>query len=224
MQWRGRSAHAIVEALPASIITSSTVTAASAFLARLKHETRSEHEAIEAQLDLVGVGLSLPVYRSRIAQFYGFYRPLELRLYAAADDAAMPPDASLRRKTPLLKIDLERLGVDASALPTCCELPDLASAEARIGCHYVLEGSTLGGQIIGRHLRHRLGITAEAGGRFFQGYGEHTGSMWQAFRAALAAFFEQSTAPQAIVVGALDTFICLRHWCAGGHGRGTAGG
>lgn len=206
------------------MINSSTSIAADAFLARLKRQTRSEHEAIEAELDLVGADLTLPVYRSRIAQFYGFYSPLELRLCAAPDDPASPPNAPLRRKAHLLKADLDRLGVDASALPTCCQLPDLASAEARIGCHYVLEGATLGGQIIGRHLRQRLGITAEAGGRFFQGYGEHTGSMWLAFRAALARFFEQSAAPQAIVGGALDTFICLRQWCAGRNARGAAVG
>ena len=49
-------------------------------LARLRSETRSEHEAVEYQLGLVDEALTLTQYRRRLEQFWGFYAPLEARL------------------------------------------------------------------------------------------------------------------------------------------------
>jgi heme oxygenase len=49
------------------------------------------------------------------------------------------------------------------------------------GVLYVIEGSTLGGQIIVRHLERNLGLTRESGARFFHGYGADTEAHWQEF-------------------------------------------
>lgn len=185
------------------------------FLLHLRQQTRDAHEAIEAELDLVGPGLNLEIYRRRVGRFYGFYLPLEARLQHPAHAVTGMPDAALRQKTAWLAADLASLGLDSAALPTCAGgLPDLRTQEARFGCHYVLEGATLGGQVIGRHLRDRLGIAAGTGGRFFASYGDRTGSMWQSFRGALTRFAAQSRAPEAIVAGAVETFDCMRRWCA----------
>ncbi len=186
------------------------------FLPRLREQTRAAHAAIEFELDLIGPGLGRVMYRQRLARFFGFYQPLEAELHRSSSILAGLNDFAARRKTPLLLADLDHFDVNPAALPLCTRLPELRSAEARYGCLYVLEGATLGGQVIGRHLRERLGIEPHSGGRFFAGYGDRTGSMWHSFRAALAGFAEQSTAPQAIVDAALQTFECLRCWCAEG--------
>ena len=49
-------------------------------LTRLRIETRAEHDAIERTLLLVGDDLTLEMYTHRIAQFYGFYKPVEEQL------------------------------------------------------------------------------------------------------------------------------------------------
>ena len=72
-------------------------------------------------------------------------------------------------------------------MPDCRLAPDLDRRAQRFGCLYVLEGSSFGGTLIARHLRDHLGITESNGVGYFAGYGEHTGSMWSAFRASLSA-------------------------------------
>ena len=59
-----------------------------------------------------------------------------------------------------------------------------------IGCLYVLEGSTLGGQFILRALQERLGLSPDREARFFASYGKHVGSMWKSF----GSFAEQYAA------------------------------
>lgn len=183
-------------------------------LVRLRAETRAEHAAIEAALDLTSPTLRQDVYRQRIEQLYGYYVPVEARLGALFGSEVISLDLAARRKTALLRADLVALGCLApEALPLCTALPPLDDLAAGLGCLYVLEGSTLGGQVISRHLRQTLGITPETGGRFFQGYGARTGPMWLAFRSALASSSAVAQAPAGVIDGALATFRTLRAWC-----------
>ncbi len=188
------------------------------FLARLKAQTRPEHEAIEAALGLMGDGLTTDMYRYTLERFYGFYRPLEDRLWGVAGWGGRGLNLDERRKAPLLEIDLRRLGVNAMrGLPVCLDLPPHESVASCFGCLYVLEGATLGGQIITRHVRDRLGVTPESGGRFFHGYGERAGEMWQVFRAALTAFATTEQRQDEIVLAAAATFRTLHRWSQRGH-------
>ena len=118
-----------------------------------------------------------------------------------------------RRKSAGLAADLRALGVAPEALPRCSDLPDLPGPAAVLGCAYVLEGATLGGQILSRHVAGCLGLSAETGGRFFHGYGERTGAMWKAFTSAVRGFVARHGQEDAIVNGAVDTFRSLRAWC-----------
>jgi len=89
-----------------------------------------------------------------------------------------------------------------------------------LGYLYVMEGSTLGGQLISRHFRQTLGIELATGGAYFHGYGEQTGARWKETVQFLdAAPVVASNDPQvqaafvdAAVGGANDTFIHLREW------------
>ena len=56
----------------------------SPILSRLRAETRAEHDAIEAVLDLTGDGLTRDGYRRILERFYGFYAPLEPAIWAVA--------------------------------------------------------------------------------------------------------------------------------------------
>jgi heme oxygenase len=95
-------------------------------------------------------------------------------------------------------------------LPLCGDLPDVSHVSSAFGCLYVIEGSTLGGQIISRHLRARLNVTPQAGGLFFHGYGEETGAMWKAFCSTLGAHALTLENQDPIIDAALATFRSLR--------------
>jgi heme oxygenase len=85
-----------------------------------------------------------------------------------------------------------------------------------LGCLYVLEGATLGGQLIGRQVQRQLGLRSEHGCAFFAGYGaDQTGPMWKAFSEAVDAYGSAQPAAQgAIVAAACDTFLRFEHWIA----------
>jgi heme oxygenase len=153
----------------------------------LKAETRSHHERAERSVRLLAPGLTLEHYRHHLEALYGFYAPLEDAL--AAPLSGLPElRAPERRKLPLLVQDLCGLGhTQASlvSLPLATELPRLHALPEALGCCYVLEGATLGGQLILRHLqRHFAGIPA-GDFAFFRAYGEGIGPMWRAFGDAL---------------------------------------
>ena len=192
-----------------------TSAAMSPILSRLRAETRAEHDAIEAVLDLTGDGLTRDGYRRILERFYGFYAPLEPAIRAVGGWADRGLDLDARQKGPLLEGDLRTLGGDAPmALPQCNDLPLLVTPTDCFGCLYVLEGSTLGGQLISRHIQNVLGLTPETGGRFFYGYGDKTGEMWQSFRAVVTNFVVSPADQDAAVAAAKDTFQKLHRWTA----------
>ncbi len=180
----------------------------------LREQTRAEHDAIERSLGIMSDTLTRQAYRRTLERFYGFWHPLEQRFQQTVGLSGTGVNLTSREKTPLLALDLRMLTAAAPAgLPLCGDLPFVASVPAALGCMYVLEGASLGGQIISRHLRASLGITPESGGRFFYGYGERTGEMWRAFGAAVSVFAVTAETQGGMVQAAIATFRALRRWC-----------
>ncbi|MDB4931159.1 MAG: heme oxygenase [Myxococcaceae bacterium] len=197
--------------------------AASPLLAALKHGTREEHLAIERQLRLMDPGVTLDDYRDYLARMLGYCEPLEAALVALPGLGAAVPDLDRRLRSAAAARDLRELGAaaaDVAALPRCAELPALGSVARGLGCLYVLEGSTLGGQFIARHLEARLGVGAGRGGSFVRSYGPEVGPMWRAFGAGLEAHCPREPEQRdAVVAAARDTFATLGRWLARGSAR-----
>jgi heme oxygenase len=187
-------------------------------LARLKAETRPEHVALESSLSLTGNHLTLEGYRQRLGQFLGLYEPLEQALAAIDGWGEHGIDLGPRLKASRLEADLLALGERRpERLPRCPAPVTLTDLTAGFGCLYVVEGASLGGQIITRQLRDAFGITPDNGGSFFHGYGERTAAMWRCFRCALLEFATTSGVEDGIVASAMATFRLIRQWCEGSH-------
>ena len=190
-------------------------------LTRLRAKTGSAHQAIEQALDLTDPSLTLIRYLHRIKQFYSFYKPLENRLLELSSEISPWLDIRNRQKTAFLEADLQSINQainqetpnTGEPLTLCTALPQLNNSAECFGCLYVLEGATLGGVIISKHIRDTLGVTPETGGLFFHGYGQRTGEMWREFRAAMSAFDAQTHQQDQVIVAARATFDTLRHWC-----------
>ena len=177
-------------------------------------ETRDQHNAIEQTLTLMDDNLTLPNYQYRLEQFYGFYKPVEDRIYADTGPMSAHLALAKRCKTPLLEADLRTLRqYPVEQLPQCFHLPRLVSVAECFGCMYVLEGATFGGAIISRHVQMKLGVTPTTSGRFFTGYAEQTGTMWHEFRAAMVAFSLVRDDQDTVIKTARGTFEALQIWC-----------
>jgi heme oxygenase len=190
-------------------------------MAQLKEATRTHHDRMERDPLSRGLNQAQPThayYLQVLSAYYGFYAPLEQRLQAAVDWQAHGFDLHPRLKTDLLVHDLLALGatgVSIAQIPHCPLLPPLSDLPTALGCLYVLEGSTLGGQLMARHLAATLELDATNGAAFFNSYGPEVGPMWKAFRSFVDAQPE-SSAP-AIIASACATFSALEHWFAAAH-------
>ena len=178
----------------------------------LKAQTRPQHDAAEASPAMRAVladDLARPAYRDHLARLLGFYGPLEPALSRVDGLRDHLPDLDARLvKAGWLAEDLDALGPGPSA--PAGPAPAYALADA-LGALYVVEGSTLGGRIIEKHLARTLGVSPDDGARFYHSYGEQRGDRWKALKAALDAFGEaHPDARPRVVAAAGDTFDALR--------------
>lgn len=182
-------------------------------LTRLKAETANQHVQLEGALDLMRESWSLDEYIALLEGFYGYVAAWENAAAAHMPDS-LRAVFDARRKTALLVSDLAFLSGKSgrvAVLSMTKSLPPLDTAGRLIGSMYVMEGSTLGGRFIAPHVARLFNLDAGRGNAYFEGYGERTGSMWNAFRDMARA-----TVPpdeyDAAVASAIATFDGLHAW------------
>ena len=198
----------------ALIMTSQTCRIRSDFHARLQHATRPFHSRLESRLRLLDPHLTVDAYRALLRQFYGFYQPLEDVIGEVAIGLS-GCEAVRRGKVQWLVQDLLALGETErtiAGLPLCMKLPPLMTQASLMGSLYVVEGATLGGQMVARFLRQSLGDEARRYCRFFVSYGEQVQPMWAAFLEALALVADGPEGERDIIESACATFQCFERW------------
>jgi heme oxygenase (biliverdin-IX-beta and delta-forming) len=179
----------------------------------LRTGTAAEHDDVERTLDLLDPALGRPRLTQVLDLMHGFWRAAE----AGLDDWAVrsPADAERlqwprRRRTALFARDLAALGAQPS--DGSPGLPPVVGTDEALGRMYVLEGSTLGGVVIDRHL---AGLPELAGVplRAFSPYGGETGAMWASFRRVTRALVAEGGDPATVLAAARVTFAELAGWC-----------
>jgi heme oxygenase len=153
-------------------------------------------------------------YRRLLERFHGFHAELEPRLdawHVAEPVLDWPP----RRKLPGLRADLARLGVSHAAvaqLPRCPDVPRVDSTADALGALYVVEGATLGGTLIVRHLRTEP-LVPHGAVDFFGSSGADVGRRWRRWHQATDEWVGSDAArADAVVAQARVTFDCLERW------------
>lgn len=183
-------------------------------LEALRTGTGLLHVALEQRLPFFSARLNADWYRRLLQAYYGFYAPMEATLY---ESRLIPDgfDTVLRVKTPTLLSDLHALGLNDAAidaLPGGCELPTFDTPAACLGALYVLEGATLGGQVLRREMAQRLDLDAGNGGAFLNVYGAETGRRWKDFLDYLDRLPLDACAKERAVIAACSTFSCFEQW------------
>jgi len=181
-------------------------------LQELRQKTAKHHRALEQTADILGCMNSKPAYWQLLLKFLAIYAPLESRIANVPRLRAWLPDLSQRTKVPLLRSDLLALGISLTH-SACVAVPEIQSVASAFGCLYVLEGSTLGGQIITGHVAERLGLGAENGCRFFASYGPRVGEFWKVFGSAIEKFSSaHEVCRNEVVEASISTFNCFSRW------------
>jgi heme oxygenase len=179
---------------------------------RLRTETEPLHRRVEAAVGLEQRIGDAARYRELLSRLYPFHHAWDERL--ARVDLPASLAVAERRKSGWLAADLAHLGLDPGSLDPGPEptLPPLGTLPRLLGGMYVVEGSSLGGQLILRRVADAFGYDADTGARFFTGYGARTGGMWRAFVAVLDQFDPASPAADEMVAGACAMFEAFERW------------
>ncbi len=175
----------------------------STLLARLRDETRPDHEHTEQLLyaDALRAGtLSVNQYRHLLLMHGAYHHALEQAIDAhPAFFRGYEPD--MRRKTPWLLTDLAQVQLTLPTLPNL--FADWTAAEL-LGAAYVGEGSMLGGKTVWHYLQQSPALhPLLQQARFYRGYGPETGGYWRAFGLFVT---QQTVAPEEVILAARRAF------------------
>ncbi|MCR5880942.1 biliverdin-producing heme oxygenase [Phenylobacterium sp. J367] len=177
----------------------------------LRAETSGAHHSLETSLDLLRRPADRQGFLEVLERFHGFHAVWEGAIRTRSTYAAFHAS---RARLPHLRRDLAALGrttAEMRMLPHCLEADALVDGAARtLGSIYVLEGSTLGGQVIARELADS-GWLPRGGLTYFNPHGRRTGEMWRGFRTWLG---DQEVDWDETVEGARRTFALLESWAA----------
>lgn len=177
---------------------------------KLRAATAEKHKAAEAVSfsgKIMSGTLSCNEYTVLVKGNYIVHRLLEEKLRGVIP-AHHPIDLPAREKLPLLIRDLEDLGIDHEKLDiefAAAYLPAITSLPAAVGCLYVLEGSTLGGNVIYKALK-KSPATSSFPMNYYCCYGAQTGAMWKAFTDQINAMQISEHDEAEIITNAKQTF------------------
>ena len=176
---------------------------------RLKSETRHLHDLTEAKFNsskIFGGNFVVEDYRKLLLNNYFLLKNFEDAVFnkisaAAAEDLELEK----RRKLPLILQDLDALGMSTPNLPMCVDIENAGDAW---GIFYVMEGSTLGGNMIAKKLSKNE-LFKDFPFHYFRCYGSHTGSYWKTFKEILDIEISKNNEEDECIAGANKAYQFL---------------
>lgn len=158
-------------------------------------QAHADLEALPINRRLFAEDFSALELANLLGRFVTVYRPFEAL-------PGLEKHMAYRKRLPLLLDGLAAL--EECILPPADQgLPALASPAALLGALYVVEGASMGGQMIHRHLSGRFPARALA---FFVPHGTETGENWRRFRAAMETDLADSQAQDMAMTAAISMF------------------
>jgi len=158
----------------------------------LRTETAENHKALESLMfvnEIMNNSLSIDQYKKLLTINYIIHHKLENTLANMLDaDIAAELEMNSRLKLSALEQDLNYWHIDSLTLPGLnfeLFVPQKNTGEV-LGALYVLEGATLGGNVIKRHiLANKNFKDHEAGLNYYGVYGEELSTKWKKFVSVL---------------------------------------
>lgn len=162
---------------------------------QIKAATTLVHDKLDHNPLALGVlrpDVTIAEYRSYLERTLGFVEPLEEALARVDLPAELGINVAQRAKSHLIKEDLLKLGAspaEVAAIPRL-QITDLAGVPEALGTLYVMEGSTMGGLVIAKHIQNTLGLDGTNGAGFLNCYGnpKSTVALFQDFVRVLNSF------------------------------------
>lgn len=185
----------------------------SSFPKKLKEETAELHQSLE-NLPLSKRLLQPDLTREEYLQYLDLMNDVisevELEIFPLV--SSVISDIDQRKKVHTFQHDFDSLNFEIKGKK---EVFDLSNKENLLpfglGILYVIEGSTLGGKVIFKHVQKALGLDQNNGASYFYGYGEKTGDFWKSFMIQLSNYENLHQNGDEIIAGANFAFQCIHH-------------
>ena len=177
------------------------------FITLLRNETTAQHAKLETSAiskALLSDHVSLNDYVRYLIKMRSVIAFCEQTIFPLLKHVI--DDIESRRKLTSIEDDLKRLGVTSHIENDYHPIQHKISTCFALGYMYVIEGSTLGGRVILKHLQSKLGIDENKNGAFFAGYGLLTGRTWKRFLQILADYTYEMQCGDEVIEGAKHAF------------------
>ena len=178
------------------------------FIQNLRASTAECHKELERNnlsMALLSDNVDENIYHTYLTRLYGFVIGFERYVYPELNQHFT--NINDRKKAHLIEDDLKAVSniFKNTLLSEVFFRATYTNVYKSAGALYVLEGSTLGGQIIVKHLQKKM-ATDFGNSAYFSGYQQKTGSMWKAFLEQFSALPQSAQEEQQIIKGAIATF------------------
>ena len=181
---------------------------------RLKALTEPFHTELEKMsiaIALADGSITRENYAIYLTKLASIHQMVESRMVAMSDWSRHGIDPTIRLRLRLLQADLDALNHPyiIEEIPSNDIEWSFATA---VGMMYVLEGSTMGGQILSRRLTHITDTKGVPCTRYFQAYGENTMRLWGEFCQFLDRFqAENPHLSNQVILGACTMFLMIQN-------------
>lgn len=182
------------------------------FLQQLRATTAKQHselEATELSANLLKEDVTTDLYMKYLVHMRDVIAYMETKVFPMLTH--LLPDIANRYKLPAIDSDIKELSrhVPEPIVKPLGDVKDCDTVAEAMGYMYVIEGSTLGGRMLLKHVRDTLGFDETKGGRFFAGYGADTGMMWKNFLAVLTGYVVAHGCEEEVIRGANQAFSII---------------
>jgi heme oxygenase len=185
-------------------------------LTKIREKTMEYHDDFTSWANNILNGTISPdEYKYVLKTFYGFYYPLEQKITALPEWQSMDFNIENRRKAPFLLKDMKSMGIsdpEIARIEMCGDLPEINNLAQALGCMYVVEGATLGGQIVAKKLNEIFAFDQEKGAAFFNSYGPEVRPMWKSFGDLINNYSAEKQIEDPIVNAAHETYFKFNTW------------
>ncbi len=157
----------------------------------LKENTQKQHQLLEDKFNsnrIFEKSYSVEDYKRLIGLNYQFLLNYEKSIHEAlSDDLKNKLDISSRLKLPIITKDAENLGLHQN---TTENTKEIASEAEALGMLYVIEGASLGGNVIKKQLQKNPDFS-NVEFNYFGMYGEQIGTFWKNFISTINTYFTE---------------------------------
>jgi heme oxygenase len=182
-------------------------------LQKIRERTLDYHDDFTSWANPILTGkINKKEFQNVLKVFYGFYYPLEEKIYNLDSLNQLGLKINQRKKIVYLLRDMNNFEIDENEIKDielCNDYPIFDSIEKILGILYVIEGATLGGQIIANKLQEIFNKEIH----FFNSYGENVRKMWKEYCDILNEYGNKNPEKQEeIVKSSENTYYKFNNW------------